>query len=79
MFFVIPEMPSKTFVMVLSKLPDHFKVVSQYSWRIYDTDPRFAAVEEEEDQQDGGEGRAVHDQEHVRSFLWQVGYCIIHL
>ena len=24
MFFVIPEMPSKTFVMVLKKLPDHF-------------------------------------------------------
>ena len=26
MFFVIPEMPSKTFVMVLKKLPDHFKM-----------------------------------------------------
>ena len=26
MFFVIPEMPSKTFVMVLKKLPKHFKV-----------------------------------------------------
>ena len=26
MFFVIPEMPSKTFVMFLKKLPDHFKV-----------------------------------------------------
>ena len=25
MFFVIPEMPSKTFVMVLKKLPEHFK------------------------------------------------------
>ena len=25
MFFVIPEMQSKTFVMVLKKLPDHFK------------------------------------------------------
>ena len=25
MFFVIPEMPSKTFVMVKKKLPDHFK------------------------------------------------------
>ena len=25
MFFVIPEMPSETFVMVLKKLPDHFK------------------------------------------------------
>ena len=24
MFFVIPEMPSKTFVIVLKKLPDHF-------------------------------------------------------
>ena len=24
-FFVIPEMPSKTFVMVSKKLPDHFK------------------------------------------------------
>ena len=28
MFFVIPEMPSKTFVMVLKKNPDHFKVMS---------------------------------------------------
>ena len=25
MFFVIPEMPSKTFLMVLKKLPDHLK------------------------------------------------------
>ena len=25
MFFVIPEMPSKTFVIVLKKLPDPFK------------------------------------------------------
>ena len=25
MFFVIPEMPSKTFVMVKNKLHDHFK------------------------------------------------------
>ena len=25
MFFVIPEMPSKTCVMVLKKLPDNFK------------------------------------------------------
>ena len=25
MFFVIPEMPSKTFVMLYKKLPDHFK------------------------------------------------------
>ena len=24
MFFVIPEMPSKTFVMLYKKLPDHF-------------------------------------------------------
>ena len=30
MFFVIPEMPSKTFVMLQKKLPDHFnnKVLS---------------------------------------------------
>ena len=27
MFFVIPEMPSKTFVMVLKKLLDHFNIV----------------------------------------------------
>ena len=27
MFFVIPEMPSKTFVMVLKNLPDHFKLI----------------------------------------------------
>ena len=26
MFFVIPEMPFKTFVMVLKKIPDHFKL-----------------------------------------------------
>ena len=26
MFFVIPEMPSKTFVMLLKKLPDHFNL-----------------------------------------------------
>ena len=26
MFFVIPEMPSKTFVMVEKKLPDHLKI-----------------------------------------------------
>ena len=26
MFFVIPEMQSKSFVMVLKKLPDHFNV-----------------------------------------------------
>ena len=29
MFFVIPEMPSKTFVMLYKKLPDHFKISSQ--------------------------------------------------
>ena len=27
MFFVIPEMPSKTFVMFYKKLPDHFKLL----------------------------------------------------
>ena len=27
MFFVIPEMPSKTFVMLYKKLPDHFNLV----------------------------------------------------
>ena len=32
MFFVIPEMPSKTFVMVLKKLPGHFKDVVDYPW-----------------------------------------------
>ena len=26
MFFVIPEMPSKTFVMILKKLPYHFNL-----------------------------------------------------
>ena len=26
MFFVIPEMPSKTFVMLYKKLPGHFKI-----------------------------------------------------
>ena len=30
MFFVIPEMPSKTFVMLLKKLPDRFK---QFQYR----------------------------------------------
>ena len=33
MFFVIPEMPSKTFVMVLKKLPDHFKHVQRMPHR----------------------------------------------
>ena len=28
MLFVIPEMPSKTFIMVLKKLPDHFNPVT---------------------------------------------------
>ena len=28
MFFVIPEMPSKTFVMLLKKLPDHFNSIA---------------------------------------------------
>ena len=27
MFFVIPEMPSKTFVMLYKKLPDHFNII----------------------------------------------------
>ena len=30
MFFVIPEMPSKTFVMLYKKLPDHFK----HAWNL---------------------------------------------
>ena len=30
MFFVIPEMPSKTFVMIYKKLPDHFKSLPPY-------------------------------------------------
>ena len=33
MFFVIPEMPSKTFVMVLKKLPDHFKIYELSNYR----------------------------------------------
>ena len=32
MFFVIPEMPSKTFVMLYKKLPDHFKASCYVSW-----------------------------------------------
>ena len=28
MFFVIAEMPSKTFIMVLKKLPDHFNEIA---------------------------------------------------
>ena len=28
MFFIIPEMPSKAFVMVKKKLPDHFNLKS---------------------------------------------------
>ena len=31
MFFVIPEMPSKTFVMLYKKLPDHFNVARKLS------------------------------------------------
>ena len=30
MFFVIPEMPSKTFVMVFKTNPDHFKWSREY-------------------------------------------------
>ena len=37
MFFVIPEMPSKTFVMLYKKLPDHFKI--QIYLEIYLHDP----------------------------------------
>ena len=33
MFFVIPEMPSKTFVMLYKKLPEHFKKNSQVNDR----------------------------------------------
>ena len=35
MFFVIPEMPSETFVMLYKKLPDHFKysTISYYRRR----------------------------------------------
>ena len=29
MFFVIPEMPSKTFVMLYKKLADHFKDINR--------------------------------------------------
>ena len=32
MFFVIPEMPSKTFVMGLKKLTDHFKDPIPYNF-----------------------------------------------
>ena len=35
MFFVIPEMPSKTFVMLYKKLPDHFKRTDSLSWWAY--------------------------------------------
>ena len=31
MFFVIPEMPSKTFFMLKKKLPDHFKSTPRLS------------------------------------------------
>ena len=34
MFFVIPEMPSKTFVMLYKKLPDHFKQM-QYRFAVF--------------------------------------------
>ena len=34
MFFVIPEMPSKTFVMLYKKLPDHFNV-KRYTLRAF--------------------------------------------
>ena len=32
MFFVIPEMPSKTFVMLYKKLPDHFNTYITYEY-----------------------------------------------
>ena len=41
MFFVIPEMPSKAFVMVLKKLPDRFKQSELYG--------RVVDLEEEHD------------------------------
>ena len=31
MYLVIPEMPSKTFVMLYKKLPDHFNDISEWS------------------------------------------------
>ena len=34
MFFVIPEMPSKTFVMLYKKLPDHFKLGHNYRLKV---------------------------------------------
>ena len=33
-FFVIPEMPSKTFVMVFKKIPDHFNLIRTTSARL---------------------------------------------
>ena len=35
MFYVIPEMPSKTLVMLYKKLPDHLKVVMAWNLANY--------------------------------------------
>mgnify|MGYP006975455970 CR=1 FL=1 len=42
--FVIPEMPSKTFVMLYKKLPDHFKVQDQDPYCL-GTDPYLGFIE----------------------------------
>ena len=45
MFFVIPEMPSKTFVMLYKKLPDHFKCSSDNNSSVLASDcARFISV-----------------------------------
>ena len=35
MFFVIPEMPSKTFVMLYKKLPDHFNATLSHCFNTH--------------------------------------------
>ena len=35
MFFVIPEMPSKTFVMLYKKIPDHFNILLASEHSLY--------------------------------------------
>ena len=61
MFFVILEMPSKTFVMVLKKLLDHFKSYRSLYWMKESWLLLSGAVEDAEGEGGGGEeGRQRH-------------------
>ena len=62
MFFVIPKMPSKTFVMVLKKLPGHFKRVYPHLFILScaGSDGELPAAPH------GQRGERTTDQQHLR-------------